>query len=579
MTNHPTSLWKRLLSFAIVLAMVLSLAACTSDPVVTTGPQSAATQGTTVPPTTVQPTTNPATQPTTAPTVPETTAPTEPERSKELEFTLTQEAVDEFYQLLDACEALSLLGEDMDAIDASVIALDESFEYLDEQCSIAMILHYAQTKNEELEQQYLDTVEIRTDASDAYLQMARRIYLSDSPAKDSLFEDWTQEEIDSLLAYDEEIANLQQRNAEIGVEYRAETNDEAKIKLYIEFIKNNNKIAKFYGYDNYYTYAYERVYDRDYGVEELEQMRQYAKTDLKNLFNIAYSNFYNSYYSRLTSKEQQDVQKFLYSNYNTLSRDYIGVYMDAVPESLADALHDMLKYDSLFTSASDAMQGAFTTMVGDRSYCYFGTGYWNANTVIHEGGHYYASLYSNLGSIPLDLAEVHSQANEWLFYTSLKKNISANVRHALVDYKIYNDLAMAMICLMVDEFEQRVYSTNLKGFKAKDFDAIMDEIAREYFPNGDVGEQLADVNHYWRQVVVDQPIYYISYAVSGFAALSLFAVADKDFDAAIAMYQKLCEEPVLEAGFLGNLRSVGIPNPFDEEFYTALKSLINGRIR
>ena len=570
---------KRMACLFLALVMAMSIVACGNDPI--TANPTTAQLSTTVPAPSTQVTQPvPSTPVATQPDVPPTTVPDEPpetEPNYELVYTLTQEAVDEFYRLLDECEKLSLAGEDMDAIDESVVALEESFGYLDEQYSISMIFHYAHTSDEELEQQYLDTVEIRTEANDAYLQMVRRVYLSDSPAKDSLFEDWTQEEIDSLLAYDEEIAKLQQRNAEIEVEYRAATDDEKKIKLYIEFIKNNNKIAKYYGYDNYYTYAYERVYDRDYGIEELEQMRQYAKTELTNLYNNAYNNFYTSFYSRLTRKEQQDVQNFLYANYNTLPKDYIGIYMDAVPDSLAEALEDMLDHDSLFTTATDAMEGAFTTMIGDRSYCYFGPGYWGASTVIHEGGHYYASLYSDLGSIPLDLAEVHSQANEWLFFTAMKKNINANVRNALVDYKIYNDVAMAMVCLMVDEFEQRVYSANLKGFTAEDFDAIMADIAKEYFVNGDVNEQLTDMNYYWRMVVVDQPIYYISYAVSGFAAISLFTVADKDFDAAVAMYQKLCEEPVLDAGFLGNLRAVGIHSPFDEAFYQALKELINGR--
>lgn len=579
MTRNNRSLLQRLLCLAVVLAMVMSLAACGTGPSVSTAPSGSSA---TAPSSSVQSTTQPTTPPTTLPpepTVPPTTLPVEPEPNYELVYDLTQEHVDEFYRLLDECEALSLVGEDLDAIDASMTALDDSYAYLNEQCSIAMIFHYAATANKELEQQYLDCVEICTDANDAYLQMARRLYLSDTPAKDTLFEGWTQEDFDSLMAYDEQIAKLHQRNAEIEVEYRAATDDAKKIKLYIEFIKNKNKIAKFYGYDDYYTYAYERVYDRDYGIEQLEQMRQYAKTELRNLYNIAYSNFYNSFNSKLTAKQQNEVRDFMYSDYNRLSKNYINVYLNVVPETLYDAIDDMMDHDSMFVSNNDAMAGAFTTTIGDRSYCYFGPGYANSFTVIHEAGHYYASLYSDLGSIPLDLAEVHSQANEWLFLCAMKKNINADVRNALVDYKIYNDVAMALICLMVDEFEQRVYTTNLKGFTAEDFDAIMADIAKEYFVNGDVNEQLADMNYYWRQVVVDQPVYYISYAVSSFASISLYTVANKNFDEGMAIYQKLCEEPVLDAGFLGNLQAVGLNSPFDEAFYVALKEFINSRSR
>lgn len=578
MTSNRNGYLRRLLCLAVAFVMVLSLAACGTDPV-TTGSLSAGTQGSTAPSASVQPTTQP-TQPTSLPTdpvVPETTVPVEPEPNYALEYTMTQADVDEFYRLLDECEQLSLVGEDMDAIDAAILALDESYEFLNAQCSTALILYYEHTAIKEREQQYLDSVEICTAANDAYLQMARRVYLSDTPAKESLFEGWTDEEIESLLAYDEEISQLQQRNAEIGVEYRAASDDAVKMELYIELIQNNNKIAAYYGYDDYYTYAYERVNERDYGTKEMKQMRKYAKSYLKDIYTAAYSNFYNAYYSNLNFAGKKEVQNFLYSRYNELETDYISLYIDAVPETLSDALTAMLDHDSTFTNASDAMEGAFTTTVGDRSYCYFGPGYWGCTTVMHEGGHYYASLYSDLNGIPLDLAEVHSQANEWLFVTFLNDKMSGNAHNAVVDYMLYEEVAMTLICLMVDEFEQKVYTTDVSDFTAADFDKIMNNIAKKYFPDGDVAEQLADMNYYWRQVVVDQPVYYISYAVSSIAAVSLYTVAEGNFDDAMAIYQQLCEEPVLEAGFLGNIQAAGLYSPFDEEFYKTLQALVDSR--
>ena len=577
--KNRRNLTQRLLCAALAIVMVLSLAACgtpsATEPTGTLQTTEPSTQPSTAP---TQPSTEP-TQPSTAPSEPEETDPTVPSDTIQtvplcdLEYTLTQADVDEYYRLLGECETLSLAGLDMDAIDASVVALEEQYGYLDAQCSIATIFHYSHTSDKALEEQYLNTVDICTAAHDAYIQMVRRIYLSDTPAKESLFEDWTEAEIKSLLNYDEQIALLQQRNAEIGVEYRATSNDARKIELYIEFVQNNNKIAKFYEYDNYYTYAYELVYERDYGTEELENLRLYAKTYLKESFDMALQNFEKSFYG-LDYLKQLQVQKVLYASYDTLSTDYVKMYIDAAPENLAAALNNMLENDSLFTNADDAKPGAFTTTVGDRSYCYFGTGYWSSSTVLHEGGHYYASLYSDLGSIPLDLAEVHSQANEWLFTSFLGNKLDADVHRALVDYKLYEVAAMSIICLMVDEFEQKVYTTDLTGFTAADFDAIMNDIAKQYFPDGDVAMVLADMNAYWRMVVVDQPVYYISYAVSGIAAVSLFTAAQKDYNIAMASYQKLCEEPVLESGFLGNIRDAGLATPFDEQFYLDFKAMI-----
>lgn len=581
---------RRLLSLVLTLALLMSLAACGTPAPTTGAPTTVPTQATTLPattaPTTIptEPTTVPTepttvpTEPTTVPTEP-TTAPTEPVEPEPdpnaLVYELTQEDVDEFYRLLTALEDLALVGEDLEAIDEATIALDESYAYLDAQCSIALILHYSHTKDTVLEQQYLDCVEICTQANDAYIQMTRRIYLSDTPAKDHLFEGWTQEDFDSLMAYDEQISLLQQRNAEIGVEYRASSDDAAKIALYIEFVQNNNQIAQYYGYDNYYTYAYERVYDRDYDMEALEQMRQFAKNYLAEAYTNSWNNFNTSFYSKLGYDDQVAVIDFLYEDYDSMKDNYVEKYMKVLPEEMRQHMQNMLEKDSLFTNAPDAEPGAFTTSIGDRSYCYYGPGYASSSTVIHEGGHYYASRYTDLGSIPLDLAETHSQGNEWLFTSFMRGKIPTRRYKAVVDYLIYEDISMIMICLMVDEFEQRVYTTDLTGYTAADFDAIMNAVATQYFPTASSAP--TDMNNYWRQVVVDQPVYYISYGVSAIAAMSLYTLAEQDFDNAMAIYVKLCQEPLEDGGFLANIQAAGLYSPFDETFYQALKALIDGR--
>lgn len=570
---------QQFLCIAVILAMLLSMAGCNFVQDTTAGAtgSTASTAPTTESTAPTTEATDPTTEPTTEATDPTTTQPTEPttppDDGCDLVYTLTQEDVDRFYALLAECEAVSLAGEDLDAIDAVITALDESYAYLDAQCSIALILHYGHTKDEALEQQYLDCVDICTEANDAYLQMVKRLYLSDSPAKDTLFEGWTEEDFADLMAYDEQIVQLQQRNAEIGVEYRGATNDNVKIQLYIEFVQNNNTIAQFYGYDNYYTYAYAEIYDRDYSMEQLEQMRTYAKTYLVETYTQAINNFYDSYY-KLNSNQQNLIIELLYDDYDTLRKDYVGAYLDAVPENMSDAMWDMILNNSYFTDAKDAEPGAFTTMIGDRSYCYFGPGYASSSTVVHEGGHYYASLYSDLNAIPLDLAEVHSQGNEWLFMQFMKGQLPSNPYKALVNYKLYENTSMILVCLMVDEFEQQVYSTDLTGFTAADFNAIMDNIALQYFPNGDVNSQLANMNSYWRMVVVDQPVYYISYAVSSIASISLYTVAAEDFDGAVEIYRVLCEEMDAEAGFLGNIQAAGLYTPFDEEFYIELRQIV-----
>lgn len=557
----------RILCLVLTLSLLLSLAGCVTPPDPTT-------QATV--PTTQAPTTTPTTVPTvpTEPTVPPTTVPVEPPvDANKLEYTLSQEDIDEFYRLLDETEKMAIAGEDLDAIDAISDQLDEQFELLDAQNSIAMILYYADMNDEALTQQHLDAVDIRTAAADAYTQSVRRIYQSETPARDMLFEDWTEQDIAMLLMYDERVAELQKRNAEIEVDYRATAKDDEKIKLYIEFVQNNNEIAEIYGYDNYYTYSYDVVYERDYGAEEVKQLRQLAKNYLPMTFNSANTKFSKAF-GKLDAAGQNRIVAFLYNDYNRVNTDYVGEYMKIMPESQREKTQQMLTADSLFATGAGAMKGAFTTMIGDRSYCYYGPDYANSSTVIHEGGHYYASCYADLGEIPLDLAEVHSQANEWLFITHVATLMEKDQYSALASYRLYNDLAMILICLMVDEFEQFVYSTDISKFKAADFDAIMNQVCSGYFDVEFFKANVTDVNAYWRAVVVDQPIYYISYAVSSIASLDLYGKAREDYAAASEIYRKLCEEPVEDAGFLESIHAAGLSGPFDKEFYDMLSKLI-----
>ena len=559
----------RILSLLLIVALLLNLAGCVQEPVgTTTTPATQATTATTVP------TTVPSEPEATEPSVPEPTQPAEPEVDpNELRYTLTQDDVDEFYRLLAECETLAIAGEDMEAIEAISDELDAKYEYIYSQNTIAMILYYERMGNKDRKQQHLDCVEIATAANDAYIQAVRRIYKSGTPARDMLFEGWTEQDLDMLMRYDERIAQLQQRNAEIEVEYGATTKDSVRIPLYIEFVQNNNEMAQIYGFDNYYTYAYQMVYERDYDASSVKTMRDLCKKYLPQIFEFASLKF-NSSYGGLNSKDQSALVSFLYDDYNTLDKDYLTPYLEIMPGALKEHTEQMLNVDSMFTTSSGAMQGAFTTTIGERSYCFFGRGYKGVSTVVHEAGHYYASRYNDLGEIPLDLAELHSQGNEMLFLVNASGIMKDTVYAAASSYNIYNNIAMILICLMVDEFEQIVYTTDISGYTAEDFDKLMDSVVSQYFEPAYFKENLTDVNAYWREVVVDQPVYYISYAVSVISAIDLYTVALSDFEGAAEIYRKLCEEPAIDAGFLGNITAAGLSTPFDEAFYLKLRDLV-----
>ena len=126
-----------------------------------------------------------------------------------LNYTLNQELVDSFYQILEESETLAIAGEDADQVDALTEQLDEVYTELIDQYQIAYVHYCLDQSDEAMKSRYLDCVDIVTEAESAYNEMCKRVYLSETPLRDMLFEDWTEEEIAMLLAYNEEIAQLE----------------------------------------------------------------------------------------------------------------------------------------------------------------------------------------------------------------------------------------------------------------------------------------------------------------------------------------------------------------------------------
>jgi len=500
-------------------------------------------------------------------------------KEAELVYELTDDDVAAYYELLAVTEELVIKGEDEDAVMEAVEDLDDSFSYLQSQLSVATVLHYCDLEDTDASDLYLSCTEIVTEANDEYIKMCRRVYESDSPAKDVFFEEWTELDMKLLMAYSDEVMTLIQRNSEIEVEYQKLQDESnmytAMVPLYIEMVQNNNRIAQLYGYDNYYEYAYEVEYMRDYDPEQIKVMRTYVAEYIPDALEDVTERFLSNM-EDLGVKEYEMLSYLLFEPYEEGAEDYITGYLKTLPEQARNDMLDMFHGNiMLMEDADDAMEGAFTTTIGtDRQVCFFGPGYNNAMTLVHEVGHYYGGCHQYLDDLPLDLAETHSQGNEWLFMQYLKSELSDDAYQALVDYRFINDLSMITICVIIDEFEQQVYThPNVASLTSNDLDKIMEDVCVKYGGIDYLSTNYADIQEYWRMVVVEQPVYYISYAVSSVASMDLYSVAKNDYDAAIDIYQDLIENADLEDGFLGNITAAGLSSPFDEKFYQGISEL------
>lgn len=530
--------------------------------------------------------TNPTEAPTNpdlAPTEPPTVAPTEPPveliiKQAELKYELTDADVEEYNRLLEECERICKESSDWEEVDAITNELTDQYEYLGDQYTIAMILYYCNLRDTAASELYLECTDIVTQADNDYKEMLRRLYLSNAPCKDQLFEDWTEQDFAQLMAYSEEVMRLQQRNSELEVAYQdlqgTANFGKDMVPIYVEMVCNNNRLAQIYGYDNYYAFAYDLVYERDYDPDQIKGMRSLVQTHWNGTLADAKGDFYGKL-NKLSESDYTRLTNFLYERY---TKAQVESYFRTLPENMRNVMMSMFNGDFILKdTAKGVMEGAFTTSVsGDRCICYFGPGYSGAMTIIHEAGHYYGANYEYLKDIPMDLAETQSQGNEWLFMKQLESQMGKSMYNTLVDYKLYSDMSAVVIGLLIDEFEERVYThADPASLTGEMLDAIMEDVCKPYGGIKYINTAATEILNYWRLVVVEQPVYYISYSVSAIASMDLFNIAQEDYDAAVELYRRLNEEIDLDKGFLGNLQDVGIATPFEEDVYIFLAQHFN----
>ena len=501
-------------------------------------------------------------------------------------YTLTQEEVDAVLALLDEMLAGAIPESEeegatpaltIEEVDALYDEFETAFYHIAQQMTIASIVYYCNMSDEEASTRHLNTQDMFYDVQDKYMETCRSMYLN-SPYSAELFEGWTEEEIQDLLDFDPTTTALKKEVEELQVAYNdlsASKFYDGSAEIYAQIVTKNNELAKLYGYDNYYEYASENVYGRDYTKEDLEAFQGYVKDYIIPRF----SNLDKGWraYTDLSTSRKELFISYIQDGFDTMEKNYLLLYLDSLGETnMGVAMRDV--FDSkncVFSMNSNSHPTAFQTYLyeDETPFCLFGKNGQSSSTMVHEIGHYYAA-YTNHDLNNYDLCETHSQGNEFLFLQFCKDELPSKVYNIARYYNLFNAYYVIVCATIIDDFEQRVYSLeSVEGFTSADFDAIMDEVLADYDKDAAwFTTNLTDMYDYWRNVAVDNPVYYISYAVSAVAAVELFAIAESEeegegYEAAQAIYISLVEGVLPEDGFIGALKKAGLYTPFEEEAF------------
>lgn len=491
------------------------------------------------------------------------------------------------------------LAEEFAAVDALHTELYDLVMYVVSQQQLAMVAYYCDMENTELEETYSYMMDYQDNAVAQFYTLSQPFY--DSCYRDFYYYGMTEEEIMAFLFDSNAISNpeytaLKERNNAIEVEFLALSSSEQKARLpelYAEFVDNNNKMAELMGYDNYLEYSYENVRSRDYTYQEAAQLAEYAKTYLAPVLVKLYQAW--SGFSGVPEDVRALFQAQLSDSFfgslsgNTLVNDYIDLMeFNSDPDriiSFSDEFNKLMSDGNMFRGD---YEGAFVTTIASEKLpiAYFGKGYQDCFTVVHEFGHYMNEVYS--GEIyadsdysqSYDLLEMHSQGNELLYLCYLEEysDYSQDALAMIRTYALVNMLYAAIAGFTIDSLEQAIYLDQYTGYGAEEIMADGTITADEYnelYNNIciDFGVQEL-LGGYWQYgMTITSPCYYVSYSVSAISVLQLYEVAKTEgFDTAKEQYLKLFtyvdEDPGM--GVDDVLLYAGMLSFTDEQLYIQL---------
>ncbi len=422
------------------------------------------------------------------------------------------------------------------------------------------------------------------EAFQKYYDLIYNILESDNS---SLLNGWSEEDKEFIRSRHEvmsdEYVMLSNEIDGLIAEYNALQGEEsayaiAAAEILIELVAKNNELAVLEGYENYVDYAYESYYERDYTVEQVEELCESFKTYLSpKLGEYADAGDGGTGQFFGISANDLDTGKALVREYAT----EIGNYMTEAYDYMEEC---NLHYTATLSGNPYGYTGAFTTWLYgyEAPYMYqmCTGGYGDISTFVHEFGHFTA--YYNLGNTgagTLDINEIQSQANEALFMPYYKKMYSEASAAKIEKQELFKSIfwSVLMGCLF-DEFQRELYLKPQIYNTPQSVNALFDRLIAEY--NATAYIPRPQLRYWWAEVphTFQSPFYYISYAVSQLPALIIYEDSISDRSAAIAEYNYIQNYGDGTYTFNTLLEKAGVKSPFEKETISSLATFLDSRL-
>lgn len=466
------------------------------------------------------------------------------------------------YAKLNELEALSADGRNANKIVNLYVDLNWTIAEVQSMYVLATINNNRDTTNTEYREEMVWMTTFLTNLQNDLLETEK--ILCESPCKNAMVSLLGEDYVEYVLAENvipDEVMALINRADEKAVSYKTIDSDETltaeqKIRkskeLYVELAGLRNQAADALGWENYAEYAYACEYYRDYVLQESDALAKAVKTYLSPLYDTVYSVF----------RTHASVMNEL----SVTGEDLIEILTDYAPKissGFRSSVAHMKKYGLYDFDLSPNKSGSGFCIrfseYGDAFMFLSPTGtFSDITTAVHEMGHYNQMLNSDSSkeqnyTQSIDLAEVHSQANELLFLELYPQILGEKYAAGMEAYVYLSAIYAAITGCMVDEFERYAYTT--PDLTVEMLDAEFEALKKEY--RLDPGWSWYDVPH-----IYESPCYYISYATSQIAALEIWNLSVTDRKEALSTYEE-CVSYGTGNDFLSVLSYCKLSSPFE----------------
>lgn len=333
--------------------------------------------------------------------------------------------------------------------------------------------------------------------------------------------------------------------------------------LFIRLIANREQQAALLGYDSYeqmqYLYGYERDYTSEQAALYLEDIRQ----ELVPLYrDLAVSAVPNQVWIGRVSEA-------------TL-RELIGSAAENIGGKVADAFRFMTDYE-LCDLSVDARKAnmSFQTYLSDYEAPFL---FLDADgssddilSLAHEFGHYCDAYVNENAYETIDLAEVYSQAMEYLMLSQLREQLDEDEVENLARVKMIDTVEMYVQQASFAAFEHEVYALSAENLNAEAINEIARRTAIDYgyydgYYDAFYALSWVDIVHFF-----EQPFYVVSYPVSNDLAMQIYALEQAQSGAGTERYLSSLERDF--TGLMGLVDEGGFQSPFDAGRISAIAAL------